>query len=140
MKKWLTMTVEVGGGGGVSKIWHFRGDVIFEWFLSKNWNGKYSQELLDYAKQSVATSATKVATDTFKTASKKAIQKIAEWTGDLLGNEIRDKITRIALQIVPVATLSKSTTPFKTENTAKSLLEIPNKIYKMGWNNVMWHS
>ena len=127
-------------GGGVSKIWHFRGDVIFEWSLSKNWNGKYSQELLHYAKQSVATRATKVATDTFKTASKKAVQKIAEWTGDLLGNEIRDKITRIALQIVPVATLSKSTTPFITENTAKSLLEIPNKIYKMGWNNVMWHS
>ena len=127
-------------GGGVSKIWHFRGDVIFEWSLSKNWNGKYSQELVDYAKQSVATLATKVATDTFKTASKKAIQKIAEWTGNLLGNEIRNKITRIALQIVPVATLGKSTTPFKTENTGKTLLEIPNEIYKMGWNNVMWHA
>ena len=39
--------------------------------ISKNLSGKYSQKLLDHAKQST--------TDAFKTASKKAIQKTAEF-------------------------------------------------------------
>ena len=37
--------------------------------VSKNLRGKYSQKLIDHAKQS--------ATDAFKTVSKRAIQKIA---------------------------------------------------------------
>ena len=49
---------------------------------------KYSQKLLDHAKQSV--------TDAFKTASKKAIQKTGKSTGDLVGNEIANKITKIS--------------------------------------------
>ena len=32
--------------------------------------------------------------DTLKTASKRGIQKIAEATGDLIGNKIADKITK----------------------------------------------
>ena len=35
----------------------------------------------------------KSATDAIKTASKRGIQKTAEATGDLIGNEIADKIT-----------------------------------------------
>ena len=35
----------------------------------------------------------KCATDGIKTASKRAIQKTAEATGDLVGNKIADKIT-----------------------------------------------
>ena len=42
---------------------------------SKSLNSKYSQELLDHAKQS--------ATDAFKTSSKRVIQKSAEATGYL---------------------------------------------------------
>ena len=49
---------------------------------------KHSQQLLDSAK--------KPTTDAIKTASKKTIQKIAEETGDLTGNEIADKITSIS--------------------------------------------
>ena len=41
---------------------------------------KYSQKLLDHAKIS--------STDAFKTSSKRAIQKTAEATGDLVGNKI----------------------------------------------------
>ena len=37
--------------------------------------------------------AKKSATDAMKTTSKKAIQKTAEATGDLVGNNIADKIT-----------------------------------------------
>ena len=50
--------------------------------------GKYSQKLLDHAKQSVA--------DAFKAASKRAIEKTAEATGDLIGNKIADKITKVS--------------------------------------------
>ena len=48
--------------------------------LSKNLNSKYSQKLLDHAKQS--------ATDALKTVSKRAIQKTAEVTGDLIENKM----------------------------------------------------
>ena len=45
---------------------------------------KYSEKLLDHA------------TDTFKTASKRAIQKTGETTGDLIGNNIADKIKNVS--------------------------------------------
>ena len=51
----------------------------------KNMSNKYSQKLADTAKTS--------ATDAIKTASKRAIQKTAGATGDLVGNKIADKIT-----------------------------------------------
>ena len=53
--------------------------------VAKNMSNKYSQKLVDTAKKSP--------TDAIKTASKRAIQKTAEATGDLVGNEIADKIT-----------------------------------------------
>ena len=52
---------------------------------AKNMSNKYSQKLVDTAKKS--------ATDAIKTASKRAIQKTAAATGDLVGNKIADKIT-----------------------------------------------
>ena len=55
---------------------------------SKNLSSKCSRKLLDHAKQS--------ATDAIKTASKIPIQKAAEATGDLIGNKIADKITRVS--------------------------------------------
>ena len=55
--------------------------------ISKSWSRKYSQKLFDHSKQS--------ATDVFKTSSKRVIQKTANATGDLIGNEIADKITRV---------------------------------------------
>ena len=52
----------------------------FSKIISKNVSSKYSQKLLDHAKHS--------ATDAFKTPSKRAIQKTAEATVDLIGNKI----------------------------------------------------
>ena len=49
---------------------------------------KYGQKLLDSAKKSI--------TDATKTASKRAIQKTAEATCDLIGNKIADKITSVS--------------------------------------------
>ena len=48
-------------------------------------SNKYGQKILDSFKKST--------TDAIKTASKRAIQKTAEVTGDLIGNNIADKIT-----------------------------------------------
>ena len=53
--------------------------------ISKNLIGKYSQKLLDHAKEFV--------TDALKTSSKRVIQKTAEATG---GNKIANKITKIS--------------------------------------------
>ena len=53
--------------------------------IGKNISNKYSQKPVDSAK--------KFATHAIKTASKRAIQKKAEATGDLIGNKSDDKIT-----------------------------------------------
>ena len=39
--------------------------------------------------------ATKIGMDAAKIASKRVVQKIAEATGDLIGNKIADKITSL---------------------------------------------
>ena len=56
--------------------------------ISKNLSGKYNQKLLDHAKQSP--------TDVFKTASKRTIPKTSEATGDLIGNKMSGKITKVS--------------------------------------------
>ena len=56
--------------------------------MGKSLSNKYGQKLLDSAKKST--------TDAIKTASKRAIPKTAEATGDLIGNKIADKITSIS--------------------------------------------
>ena len=57
-------------------------------YFGRNLNNKYGQKLVDTAKKS--------ATNAFKIASKRAIQKSAEATGDLVGNTIANKITSIS--------------------------------------------
>ena len=56
--------------------------------MGKSLSNKYSQKLFDSAKKST--------TVAIKTASKRAIQKIEEATGDMIGNKIADKITSIS--------------------------------------------
>ena len=56
--------------------------------MGKILSNKYGQKLLDSAKKS--------ATDAIKTASKRAIQKTAEATGDLIVNKIAHKITSVS--------------------------------------------
>ena len=56
--------------------------------MDKNLSNKYGQKLLDSAKKST--------TDAIKTASKRAIPKTAEATGDLIGNKVADKITSVS--------------------------------------------
>ena len=55
--------------------------------MGKSLSNKYGQKLLDSAEKST--------TDAIKTASKRAIQKTADATSDLIGNKIADKITSV---------------------------------------------
>ena len=56
--------------------------------IGKSLNNKYRQKLLDRAKKS--------ATNVIKAASKRAIQKTAEATGDLICNKIADEIASVS--------------------------------------------
>ena len=56
--------------------------------VAKKLNNKYGQKLADFNKKS--------ATDTLKIVGKRAVQKTAEASGDLIGNFIADKITSIS--------------------------------------------
>ena len=55
--------------------------------IGRNLSNKYGPKLVDSGKKS--------ATDAFKIATKRAIQKAAEASGDPVGNFIADKITSI---------------------------------------------
>ena len=61
------------------------GSLSFAKNVGKSLSKKYGKKLLDRAK--------KPTTDAIKIASKRAIQKTAEATDDLIGNKIADKIT-----------------------------------------------
>ena len=56
--------------------------------FARSMSNKYGKKLVDTAKKS--------ATDSIKTASKRAIQKTAEATGDLIGNKVADKKTSVS--------------------------------------------
>ena len=56
--------------------------------MGKSLSNKYGQKLLDSTKKST--------TDAIKTTSKRAIQKTAEASGDLIGNKTADKITSVS--------------------------------------------
>ena len=56
--------------------------------MGKSLSNKYGQKLLDSGKKSNS--------DAINIASKRAIQKTAEATGDLIGNKIADKITSVS--------------------------------------------
>ena len=62
------------------------GFLFFYKDIGENLTGKNNQKRLN--------SATKSTADAIKTASKRAIQKIAEATGDLTGNKIAYEITK----------------------------------------------
>ena len=66
---------------------------------NKNLSGKYSQKLLDHSKQS--------ATDALKSASKRAIQKTAEATGDIKLGKLQNLYQRIIQKQIKKENLRK---------------------------------
>ena len=84
---------------------------------NKNWSNKYGQKLIDTAKKST--------TDAIKTASKRAIQKNAQATGDLIGNKTADKITSVSTELHP-----KSPKELHSQNNdANNKIEVPKERY-----------
>ena len=84
--------------------------------MGKSLRNKYSQKLSDTAKKPTA--------DAIKTASRRAIQKMPEATGDLISNKIADKITSVSTELY-----SKKTQNNKSEVDSDSLKSIPKKRY-----------
>ena len=56
--------------------------------IIKNLSSKYSQKILDHDKQSAIYS--------LKTSSKRVISKTVEASGNLIGNNIADNVTKIS--------------------------------------------
>ena len=81
--------------------------------IGKNLSNKYGQKLLDSAKTST--------TDATKTGSKRAIQKTAEGTVDLIGNKIADELTSVSTKS------TKELQNNKTEVGRASPRDIPEK-------------
>ena len=80
--------------------------------MGKSLSNKNGQKRIDSAKRSTA--------DAIKTASKRAIQKRAEATGDLIGNKIADKITSVSKK--------KSTKALPNDETEEDVdIAIPKK-------------
>ena len=69
--------------------------------ITKNVSDKYNQKHIIHTKQSTASS--------FENSPKRAIQKIGEATGYLIGNEIADKIAKVS-----------KTSPQNSSRTVKS--------------------
>ena len=70
------------------------GFLFFTKNIGKSLSNKYGQKLL--FGQKLLDSAKKPTTDAIKTVSKKAIQKTAEATSELIGNKIADKMTSVS--------------------------------------------
>ena len=70
-------------------------------------SNKYGQKRLNSAKKSTM--------DAIKTASKSAIQKTAEPTGDLISNKIADKITSVSEKSAELRSTKNDDTNSETE-------------------------
>ena len=63
--------------------------------ISKNLSGKYGPSMLAM-RQKRFDHAKKSATDALKTSSNRVIQKTVETVGDLIGNKIANRITKVS--------------------------------------------
>ena len=87
--------------------------------MGRSLSNKYGQKLYDSAKKST--------TDAIKTISKRAIQKTAESTDDLIGNRIADKITSISKTLPNDETEAGR---YSSKDAGKaSLKDVPKKTY-----------
>ena len=78
--------------------------------MGKRLSNKCGQRLIDSAKKST--------TDAIKTASKRAVQRIAEATVDLIRYKIADKITSISTELHPK---KKSTKELPNDETEEDM-------------------
>ena len=95
------------------------GFLSFAKSMGKSLSNIYGQKLLDSAKRFTA--------DAIKTASKRAIQKTAEATGDLIGNKIADKITSVSKK--PAMELHSKELPNNNNNETDAEITTYKKRY-----------
>ena len=88
--------------------------------IGKNLSNEYGQKLLDSAKNSTAV--------VIKTASKRAIQKTAETTGDLICNKIADKITSVSKKSPKKLQNDKMEAPKKRHISSKERQQIVDEL------------
>ena len=82
--------------------------------MGKNLSNKYSQKFLDTAKKST--------TNAIKAASKRAIQKTVETTGDLIDNKIADKIASVSKKSIKELPNNEAEVDVKKATTKKKIL------------------
>ena len=84
---------------------------------------KYGQKLFDSAQKST--------TDAIKTASKRAIQKTAEATEDLIGKKIADKITSVSKKSAELQSTKNDDANNETEIPKKKDMYLQKKDNKL---------
>ena len=94
--------------------------------ISRNLAGNIVKKLIDHAKQS--------ATNALKTASKKAIQKVAAAAGDLIGNKAADWITEIS------KTLPHNNSETNKEEIFREIYISPERKKKKYWWSKDWYN
>ena len=88
--------------------------------MSKNLKNKYDQKFFDSAKKST--------TDAIKTASKGAIQKTAEASGDLTGSKIADELMSVSKK--PDANIQTEAGAASSKDASRaSPKDVPKKIH-----------
>ena len=108
------------------------GFLSFAKSISKNLKNKYDQKLFDSAKKST--------TDAIKTASKGAIQKTAEASGDLTGSKIADELMSVSkkpdpnIQTEAGAASSKDASRASPKDVPKKNTYLQNKGNKLLMN------
>ena len=93
--------------------------------LLKEWSISTVRNFLDSARKST--------TDAIKTASKRAIQKNEQATGDLIGNEIANKITSISKSLKEL----HSKELHSQNDEARNEIEIPKERYPSPDNKLL---
>ena len=98
--------------------------------VAKSTSNKSSPKLLDNAKKSTK--------DAIKTTSKRAIQKDAETTGNLIGNKIADKIINVSKSPKELH-LQNASKEFYSKMEYKKIINLldntPNQLFKFRKNN-----
>ena len=75
-----------------------------------------------------------ITTDAIKTASKRAIQKIGEATGDLISNKISDKKTSVSIKSAELRSTRNDDTNNETEVPKKTHTYLQKKDNKLSMN------
>ena len=93
-------------------------------YISKTLSSKYGQKVIDHSKKS--------AINALKNFSKRVIQKTAEANGDLIGNKIANKITKLSKNSETVTNVHGKEMPTERYVFPEERQEITDKL-RLKW-------